>query len=152
MAKRTTGMTWMRVLGEDDLVRLKNLLTASSPKRQEWEYKLRGGNILIYVPIIPWNSETHKPDPSMRYMAKHLRIAPVPGGPFQLEYMRHTGQWSPLFDAIGDLETVVKYIKEDQLGICGVFDPPEDEKPRRRSSRASSSSKTRTSKKPKRKK
>ena len=145
-------MTWMRVLGQDDLDRLRKLLTASSPTRQEWEYKLRGGSIIIYVPIIPWNPETHKPDPSLRYMAKHLRVVPQPGGPFQLEYMRHTGQWSPMFDAIGDLETVVKNIEEDLMGICGMFDPPEDKKTKRRSSRASSSSKTRTSKKPKRKK
>ena len=152
MAKGTRGMTWMRVLGQDDLVRLKKLLTANSPKRQEWEYKLRGGNIIIYVPIIPWNPDTGKHDSSMRYMAKHLRIVSVPGGPFQLEYMRHTGQWSPLFDAIDGLETVVKRIEKDPLGICGAYDPPEDEKLRRRSSGASSSRKTRTSKKPKRKK
>ena len=129
----------------DDLVRLKDLLTGSSPKRQEWEYKLRGGSIIIYVPIIPWNSETRKPDPSMRYMSKHLRIVSVSGGPFQLEYMRHTGPWSPMFDTIGDLETVVKSIEEDPLGICGMFEPPENDKAKRGSSRASSSSKTRTS-------
>ena len=151
MAKRTRGMTWMRVLSQDDLDRLKKLLTTSSPKRQEWEYKLHGGNIIIYVPIIPWNPDTGKHDSSMRYMAKHLRIVSVPGGPFQLEYMRHTGQWSSMYDAIGDLETVVKNIEEDLLGICGMFDPPEDDKDKQRPSMASSS-KTRTSKKTRRKK
>ena len=151
MAKRTTGMTWMRVLVQDDLVRLKRILTASSPKRQEWEYKLRGGNIIINVPIIPWNAETHKPDPSIRYMARHLRIVPVPGGPFQLEYMRHTGQWWPVFEAVGDLETIVNHIESDPFGACGVCDSHQDEKPKRQPSMASASSKGRIGKKPRRK-
>lgn len=33
---------------------------------KEWEYKLHGGNIIIYTPVTPWNPRTCKPDPEQR--------------------------------------------------------------------------------------
>ncbi|MHC4477476.1 MAG: DUF3024 domain-containing protein [Planctomycetota bacterium] len=125
MAKKTGTRIWMRVLGKEDVGRLRDLLVARNPKRQKWEYKLHRDNIIIYVPITPWNPETHKPDPSERYMAKHLRVVPRPDGPFQLEYMRHTGQWWPFIEAVGDLEAIADFIEEDPYGQCSMFDSEE---------------------------
>ena len=78
-------MTWVRVLTQRDLDELRILLAKGDKKRAEWEYKLYRDNIIISVPVIPWNPKTRKPDPSMRYMAKFLRVVPTPGGPFQLD-------------------------------------------------------------------
>lgn len=101
---------------------MRTLLTKHDEKWAEWQYKLHRDNIIISVPVIPWNPATKKPDPSMRYMAKFLRVVPAPGGPFQLEYMRHTGQWSPVFEATGDIEAIAKFIEEDPFGLCKTCD------------------------------
>ena len=111
MAK-TTARVWMRVLSKDDASELSKLLTDSQAEWSEWECRARGANILVYVPIVPWNSKTCKPDPSRRYMDKHWRVVPEPGGPFRLEYMRHTGQWWPVFDAVGELKKIAGHIEE----------------------------------------
>jgi len=118
----TRGMTWVRVLTQRDLDELQTLLAKGDEKRAEWQYKLYRDNIIISVPVIPWNPKTKKPDPSMRYMTKHLRVVPAPGGPFQLEYMRHTGQWCPMFEASGDISAIAKFIDEDPFGICKTYD------------------------------
>ncbi len=100
----------MRVLSKDDAAELGKLLTAVHSEWSEWECKAHRDHILVYVPITPWNSKTRKPDPSRRYMDKQWRVAPEPGGPFRLEYMRHTGQWWPVFDASGDLKKIAGHI------------------------------------------
>ncbi len=116
-------MTWVRALTQRDLDELRTLLTKGEKKRAEWQYKLHRDNIIISVPVIPWNPKTKKPDPSLRYMAKFLRVVPTPGGPFQLEYMRHTGQWWPIFDAKGDIEAIAKFIDDDpHYGKSEPFD------------------------------
>lgn len=125
MAKKAAPRTWMRVLAEDDLDRLKRSLAAKGSTYQRWEYKLHRGNIIISVPITPWDPETGKPDPSGRYIAKLLRICPVSGGPFGLEYMRHTGKWQPIHFALGDLEEIANHIAEDACGLCSTFDAEE---------------------------
>ncbi len=114
MAKKAARRVWMRVLNKGDAAELSKLLTA---KWSEWECKARGDNIIVYVPIIPWNPKTRKPDPSMRYMDKHWRVVPEPGGPFRLEYMRHTGQWWPVFDAVGDLKKIAGHIAGQAEGL-----------------------------------
>src|SRR5829696_2258139 len=86
---------WMRVCRQEDIDLLRKHLDPKGPLWSEWEYKLRGGNIIIYSPVIPWN-EQYRPDPSRRHMAMHLRIVPTQPGPYQLEYRRHTEQWWPL--------------------------------------------------------
>jgi len=103
----------MRVLGKAELARLRELLSTRRPESSAWELKLFNGNIIISIPVDPWNSETRKPDPSRRYLAKHWRIVPEPGGPFQLEYMRHTEQWWPFFGVVGDLEQMADFIATD---------------------------------------
>jgi hypothetical protein len=103
----------MRVLGKDDAVRLGELLKARWSRWSEWECKFYRDNIIIYIPVTPWNPKTRRSDPSMRYMAKHWRVVPEPGGPFRLEYMRHTGQWWPAFEAIGNLEKIAKLIERE---------------------------------------
>ena len=115
-------MTWVRVLTQRDLDELRILLAKGNKERAEWEYRLYRDNIIISVPVIPWNSATEKADPSMRYMAKFLRVVPIPGGPFQLEYMRHTGQWCPMFEASGDIKAIAKFIEEDPFGMCTTYD------------------------------
>ena len=115
-------MTWVLVLTQRDLDELRTLLAKGDEKRAEWEYKLYRDNIIISVPVIPWNHKTKKPDPSMRYMARFLRVVPTPGGPFQLEYMRHTGQWWPRCEAQGDIKAIAKFIDEDPYGNCKPYD------------------------------
>ncbi|MBP7937772.1 MAG: hypothetical protein KA354_24295 [Phycisphaerae bacterium] len=117
----TRGMTWVRVLTQRDLDELRTLLTKGEEKRTEWEYKLYRDNVIISVPVIPWNPDTKKPDPSLRYMTKFLRVVPAPGGPFQLEYMRHTGQWLSMFGVMGDIKTIAKFIDEDPY--YGKYNP-----------------------------
>lgn len=112
MAKRTAQRVWIRVLSKDDAAELSRLLTDRKSEWVEWECKLRGDNILVYVPITPWNPKTHKPDPSKRYMEKPWRVVPVPGGLFRLEYKRHTGQWWPVCDSVGELIKIAGYIVE----------------------------------------
>jgi hypothetical protein len=112
MAKRTARKVWMQVLRADDAAELSRLLAARRAEWSEWECKARGGNTLVYVPITPRNPKTRKPDPSMRYMERQWRVVPEPGGPFRLEYMRHTGQWWPVFDAVGDLKKIAGHIAE----------------------------------------
>ena len=103
----------MRVLGKEDAVRLGDLLAARRSKWSEWECKALRGNIIVYTPVTPWNSETQEPDPSMRYMARRWRVVPEPGGPFRLEYMRHTEQWWPVLNAVGDLNKIAKLIERE---------------------------------------
>ncbi|MBI1827402.1 MAG: hypothetical protein HY287_10670 [Planctomycetes bacterium] len=113
MAKRIAQKLWMRVLNNDDATQLSKILVSKHLEWSDWQYKVFLGNVVIYVPVTPWNPKTHKPDPSMRYMARQWRVVPEPGGPFQLEYMRHTGKWWPMFDAVGSLEEIAKHIAED---------------------------------------
>ena len=125
MAKKAAARTWMRVLVNDDVDRLKQLLAAKGSRWQRCEYKLHRGNIIISVPITPLDPKTGNPDPSRRYMAKHLRVCSVSGGPFGLEYMRHTGKWQPIHFAVGDLEEIANHIAEDACGLCRMFDVDE---------------------------
>lgn len=103
---------WVRVLGKDDAAELTKLLAARQVAWSDWKCKVHGDNILVYVPITPWNPKTRKPDPSMRYMDKRWRVVPESGGPFRLEYKRHNGKWWPVFDATGDLKKIVGHITE----------------------------------------
>src|SRR5688572_19156700 len=64
---------WMQTCRQEDIELLRKHLDPKGPLWSEWEYKLRGGNIIIYSPLIPWNKQ-RRPDPSRRYMAMHLRI------------------------------------------------------------------------------
>jgi len=115
------GWTWVMTLTGQHVEELRSRLAAIGPQWARWEYKLRAGNIILYTPITPWNPKTRKPDPALRYMAKHLRIVSVTPGPFQLQYWRHTEQWWPL-SCKGDIKDIVKYIVADQRGFCA---PPE---------------------------
>ena len=117
MAKKAARRVWMRALSKSDTAELSKLLSARQAEWSEWECKARADNILVYVPITPWNPKTRKPDPSMRYMDKHWRVVPDPGGPFRLEYMRHTGQWWPVFDAVGNLKKIAGHIAEQAEGL-----------------------------------
>ena len=117
MAKKTARKVWMRTLSKGDAAELSKLLSARQAEWSEWECKAHGDNILVYVPITPWNSKTRKPDPSMRYMDKIWRVVPEPGGLFRLEYMRHTWQWWPVFDAVGDLKKIAGHIAKQAEGL-----------------------------------
>lgn len=129
MAKRTVGRTWMRVGTNSDITSLRSLLAAKGPAWSTWEYKLHRGNIIIYSPLTPWDYKTKQYDRSRRRMEKHLRIVPVPQGPFGLEYMRHTGQWCPIGVCVGDLPTIANFIADDPFGLCHPLDPPDVEQP-----------------------
>lgn len=107
----------MQVLGKDDAAELSKLLSARNAVWSEWECRARGDNLLVYVPITPWNTKTRNPEPSLRYMHKHWRVVPEPGGPLRLEYMRHTGQWWPVFGAVGDLKKIAAHIAEQAEGL-----------------------------------
>lgn len=122
MAKRNSQRVWMRVLGKDDAVRLGDLPAKKRPAWSEWECKAHRGNVIVYAPVTPWNPKTRRLDPSMRYLDKQWRVVPEPGGPFQLEYMRHTGQWWPILEAVGDLEQMVTFIERDARRL-GYIDP-----------------------------
>ena len=120
MGREAARKTWMRVLNKDDVARLSELLSAKRRQWSEWECKLPRGNIIVYVPIVPWDSKTRKPDPSRRYMAKHWRVVPEPARPFQLEYVRHTGRWRPVFEAVGDLDRIADFIEKDARGLSYI--------------------------------
>jgi len=129
MAKGIGGRTWMRVGTEADIDRLRGLLAAKATTWDGWEYKLHRGNIIIYSPVTPWDQETRQDDRTRRYMAKHLRIVPVPQGPFGLEYIRHTGQWCPIQVCVGDLPAIADFIADDPFGLCHPLDSPDVEQP-----------------------
>lgn len=107
----------MRVLDKDDAVRLGELLKAKRSRWSEWKCQLYRDNIIVYIPITPWNPKTRRPDPSMRYMAKQWRVVPEPRGPFQLEYMRHTEQWWPVLNGVGNLEKIAKLIEREAKAL-----------------------------------
>jgi len=111
------GWTWVMTLTDRHIEELRSRLAAIGPQWSGWEYKLHAGNIIIYTPVTPRNPKTRKPDPSLRCMAKHLRIISTTPGPFQLEYWRHTEQWWPL-SCKGDIKGIVKYIAAGQRGFC----------------------------------
>ena len=115
----TSQRIWMRVVVKDDVPRLRAFLIKKRPDCTDWDLKLRQCNIIVSIPIIPINPKTLRFDPSLRYLSKCWRVVPDPGGPFQLEWMRHTGKWFPLFDAVGDLEKMADII----LREAQVYDP-----------------------------
>lgn len=100
------------MLCKEDAAELSKLLTDRNAEWSEWECKVRGDKILVYVPITPCDPKTRKPDPTMRYMDKSWRVVPKPGGLFSLEYMRHNGQWGPVLDAVRNLERIARHIAE----------------------------------------
>ena len=130
MANGRGGRIWMRVGMEADIDRLRSLLGARGTTWDSWEYKLHRGNIIAYSPVTPWSYETKQYDRSRRRMEKHLRVVPVPQGPFGLEYMRHTGQWCPIQVCVGDLPTIADFIADDPFGLFHPLDPPDVEQPR----------------------
>ena len=77
MAKRITQKVWMKALGKDDAAELGKLVTATKAEWSEWECKVRGDNIIVYVPITPLTPQTSELDPPRRYMEKLWRVAPV---------------------------------------------------------------------------
>jgi len=46
-------------------------------------------------------------------MSKFLRVIPAPGGSFQLEDMRHPGQWLSMFGVMGDTKAIATFIDDD---------------------------------------
>lgn len=108
---------WMLMLMDKHVEQLRERFSKKGPPWDQWEYKLRAGKIIIYTPVTPYNPTTHKPDPPLRYMAKHLRIVPAQPGPFQLEYWRHTEQWWPL-PWVGDIDEIADRIEADEFGLC----------------------------------
>ncbi|KPJ53089.1 MAG: hypothetical protein AMS16_05635 [Planctomycetes bacterium DG_58] len=120
----TRGMVWMMTLTEEHIEELRERLAQKGPLWSEWEYKLWRGNIIIYTPVTPWNPDTRKPDPELRYMCKHLRIVPSLPGPFGLEYWRHTEQWSSL-PLVGSIAEIADFIEADDFGLCAPTELPE---------------------------
>ena len=114
---------WLLTLSEKHVEELRRLLAEKGPLWSEWEYKLHGGHLLISTPVTPWNAQTGKPDPSRRYLAKHLRIVPSQPGPFLLQYWRHTEQWSSL-PCTGTISEIADFIQEDPFGLCAPAEPP----------------------------
>ena len=114
---------WMKTLTIECINELRQLLAEKGQLWKEWEYKLHGGNIIIYTPVTPWNHRTCKPDPEQRYLAKHLRIVPSLPGPYRLEYFRHTGQWCPL-PWTGSIKEIADSIEADEFGLCAPTEPP----------------------------
>jgi len=108
---------WVKILSTEDIEQLRQRLAEKGPLWSEWEYKLRGGNIIIYTPVTPWDPRTCKPDPERRYMAKHLRIVPSVPGPYGLEYFRHTEQWQQL-PCTGTIKEIADFIEADEFGLC----------------------------------
>ena len=113
-------------LTDKHIEELRSRLAAIGPQWDEWQYKLHAGNIIVYTPVTPRNPKTRKPDPPLRYMAKHLRIVSTTPGPFQLEYWRHAEQWWPP-SCKGDTEEIVKYIVADQRGFHAPLEPIEQD-------------------------
>ncbi|MHC4444661.1 MAG: hypothetical protein ACYTF1_11595 [Planctomycetota bacterium] len=111
----------MRVLVKYDVEKLRSLLAEKRTKWNDWEFRLYRNNIIVYVPIVPKDPKTGKPDPADRYKIKHLKIVPEPGGPFRLEYMRHTDQWWPFQDAVGNIQNIANFIEKDPYGLCNCF-------------------------------
>ena len=112
-----SGYVWMKVPTEADVDKLRTLIAAKGPPWDQWEYKLERGRIVIYDPVIPFNSTTHRFDPALRYMTKHLRLTPVIPGPFQLEYYRHTDRFAAV-PVAGTIEEVAADILTDLFGVC----------------------------------
>lgn len=114
---------WMKTLTIECINELRQRLAEKGQLWKEWEYKLHGGNIIIYTPVTPWNPRTCKPDPEQRYLAKHLRIVPSVPGPYRLEYFRYTGQWWPL-PCTGSIEEIADSIEADEFGLCAPMELP----------------------------
>jgi len=115
--KHGPGFAWMLTLSDKDVEYLRRRFTAKGPLWDQWEYKLLRGNIIIYTPVTPFNPQTGKSDPELRYMSKHLRIVPSQPGPFGLQYWRHTDKWEWLpFE--GDIEEIAAHIEADEFGLC----------------------------------
>ena len=112
----------MDALLQKDVDYLRERFTKKGGLWAEWEYKLRGGALIIYSPVVPYNPETSKPDPKLRYMCKHLRIVPVQPGPFALQYWRHTQKWEWL-PFTGELKEIADAIEEDAFGLCAPMEP-----------------------------
>ena len=115
---------WMKTLTIECINELRQRLAEKGQLWKEWEYKLHGGNIIIYTPVTPWNPRTYKPNPKQRYLAKHLRIVPSLPGPYQLEYFRHTEQWWPLLPCTGDIKQIADFIEADEFGLCAPMEVP----------------------------
>ena len=114
---------WMKTPTIECINELRQRLAEKGQLWKEWEYKLHGGNIIIYTPVTPWNPRTCKPDPEQRYLAKRLRIVPSVPGPYRLEYFRCTGQWYPL-PCTGSIEEIADSIEADEFGLCALIEPP----------------------------
>lgn len=109
---------WMRLAQQSDADELRALIEAQGEKWRQFEYKLHRGNILIYSPVTPYHWETRRHDPALRYLALQLRICPAGVCVFQLEYMRHTGQWWPLGGCRGDISDMAGFITDDGQPVC----------------------------------
>ena len=119
--RHTVGMTWMLVASERDVDYLRQRFSQKGPPWDQLQFKLRADTIIIYTPITPFNPRTGKPDPALRYLAKHLRIVPSQPGPFTLQYWRHTEQWQSL-PCTGGIREIADSIEADEFGFCR---PPE---------------------------
>lgn len=110
-AKKPAGRThfWgQRPTGADVEV-LRSRISARGPLWDQWEYKLHRDRILIYDVSVQVDREPGRPESALRTTHVHLRVSPAPSGPFELEWMRHTGQWWPLH-VTGTIEQIADAI------------------------------------------
>jgi len=115
--------TRMRALDKDDVDRLRNLLSMKGTETQDWKCKLHGGNIIIYSSVAARVYKDGTLEPSTHRWAKHLRIVPEPGGPFRLEHMRQKGRWCSIDAAVGDMEAIAGFIKDNMLDFSHADAP-----------------------------
>ena len=98
MAKRRPARqrVWMLMPTAADVEALRTRIAARGPSWDRWTYKLHRDRILIYDATGTYDPVAKQYDPTRTEPRLHLRVSPCPAGPFELEWMRHTGQWWPL--------------------------------------------------------
>lgn len=121
-SKATRGYVWVRVPTPTDVDVLSERLKKMGPIWDRWECKLYRDNILIYDAVVPWDERDDLANATPQKQ-RHLRVVPIEGGPFALEFMRHNDRWAPLFDCEpGDITAIADYIEANRDGFVAPSD------------------------------
>ena len=118
---------WMLVPTEADVAVLRQRIAAKGPLWDQWTYKLARDRILIYDSVGTIDPATNRFDPQRREPQLHLRISPVPQGPFELEFRRHNDTWASLWTT-GTIEQLADAIAGGKVPMTQPMDQGEHDR------------------------